>query len=219
MKTPIVTLTICSLCIFTSCDKKSASAPHTDVTPNPSVEEPEKAANPNQSPKPAQLSESARKDLQDIFIAGDRLVSLGGDVVQCRKDLEHDIKLFNIRINANSRLLKQGIQPPKDMSDDVDAALAKCDAGRKRFKDAISRYVEVQVTAKTKIDFLNIPGKPSITSAMQEASKAWATFRATAEKNVKKSDEIANELEQLNNSAATLFEKAKATVNEQFPSQ
>ena len=164
MNIRFIAVSISFLSLFAACDKKSPPAPHVE---------------------PPQLSDAARKDLQDIFIAGDRLVSLGGDVVQSRKDLEHDIKVFNIRINANSGLLKQGIRPPKDMSADADTALAKCEAGRKRFGDSIYRYVEVQVTAKTKIDFLNTPGKPTIPSAMQEASRAWATFRTTAEKNVK----------------------------------
>src|SRR5204862_4051576 len=119
--------------------------------------------------------------IQDIFVAGDRLLSLGGDVVQARRTLEYDIKVFYINNNASSRLLNQGIVLPKDMSDSLDAALAKCEADRKLFRDAISRYAEVQAAAKTKIDFLNIPGSPSIKSAMQEASKAWATFRSTAE--------------------------------------
>jgi hypothetical protein len=199
MKKHLIELAICSLCLSASCDKTEA-APPAEV---------------------AQLSDATRRDIQDIFIAADRLLSLGEDAVQSRKTLEYDIKVFNINADGNSNLLKQGIIPPKNMSDNVDAALAKCEADRKLFKDAISRYVEVQATAKAKIDFLNIPGSPSIKSAMQETSKAWATFRSTAEAGEQggaaESAEIADRLEQLKNSAATLFEKAKVTINQQFP--
>ncbi len=186
MKSQLIKLTICSLWFLASCDTKTATAQPAEV---------------------AQLSDATRRDIQDIFIAGDRLLSLGGDVVQARKTLEYDIKVFHIDNNAS-------------LSDRADADLAKCLADRKLFREAISRYAEVQATAKTKIDFLNIPSSPSIKSAMQEASIAWATFRSTAEggeeRGAAESAEIADRLEELKNSAATLFEKAKATVNQQF---
>ncbi len=153
----------------------------------------------NQSPKHAELSENAKRDLQDIFIAGDRLLAIAGEIVEARKVVEYDETILDIRLNHHQ---------------DTESAFATRDADRKNFTDALARYIEVQVTAKTKIDFLNLPNSPAIKSSMQEASTVWAQFRSTAEGITGDLKKVAEKLKSQKDSSAALFEKAKAAASE-----
>jgi hypothetical protein len=188
---------------------------HTEVAPNPTSAETEVMETQSPPPKPAQLSDATKKDIQDIFIAGDQLFDLAGDVIRCRKSVEMDDALLDIDLDTEEKLAQIGSSANKQ---ETDAAFAKKDADKKLFDDALSKYSEVQVTAKTKIDFLNLPGSPSVTASLQQASDGWAEFRSTAAAEPGEKVKTSDRLEQLKESAAALFDKAKTIVKEQLQS-
>lgn len=187
---------------------------HTEITPIPATAKIVVMETPSPSPEPPQLSDGTKRDIQDILIAGDRLFDLAGNVIQCSKTVEMDTTLLDIAIDAETKLAQIGSSANKQ---EVDAGFAKTDADKKRFDDALSKYSEVQVTAKTKIDFLNIPNSPSVKASLQEASNVWIEFKNTAAEKPSKNMKTLDKLEKLRESAAGSFDKAKAILKEQFP--